>query len=127
MADIIAGHGSLPTDWPVSDPPLSRTNTIEVQNYLIKLGLLNGDADGQAGSKTRAALQAFQKSRGLLADGYVNAKALNDMRFAMGIVPTNQNVEYASSVKKIDSANVVIENPDGENGMSVKMKWPTNN
>ncbi|MBN8649225.1 MAG: lytic murein transglycosylase [Caulobacterales bacterium] len=124
LADIIAGHGSLPTNWPVSDPPLSRTNTIEVQNYLIKLGLLNDNADGQAGSKTRAALQAFQKSRGLLADGYVNAKALNDMRFAMGVVPTNPNIEYANSIKKIDPANVVIENPDGENGMPVKMKWP---
>lgn len=87
LADRIAGRGQLPNNWPINDPPLKRAEIIEMQNILGRIGIDVGIADGQAGTKTRAGLQAFQKSRGLVADGYPNAKALVDLRSAVGIAP----------------------------------------
>lgn len=87
LADGIAQRGTAPNNWPINDPPLKRSEVLEMQNILSRMGLEIGVIDGQAGTKTRQALQAFQKSRGLVADGYPNAKALSDLRDAIGIAP----------------------------------------
>lgn len=44
-------------------------NTRDVQAALLSLGYNPGPIDGAMGSKTRIALQAFQRNRGLAADG----------------------------------------------------------
>ncbi len=87
LADAFVGGNMYALNWPTNDPPLNRTDTKELQNYLIRLGLLDGIADGAAGAKTKAALQKFQLSKKLIADGYPNAKALADLRNHFGIVP----------------------------------------
>ncbi len=46
----------------------------EVQEMLISLGYLGGEADGIFGPKTEAAVQAFQKDAGLDAAGVVDEK-----------------------------------------------------
>jgi hypothetical protein len=46
----------------------------KIQNRLIELGLLAGTADGIFGGKTKLAVIAFQKSKGLNGDGVVGAK-----------------------------------------------------
>jgi membrane-bound lytic murein transglycosylase B len=99
LADEIAGRPAIPNNWPVNDLPLGRTDTLELQNILIKMGLLNDIADGAAGAKTKSALQVFQKSRGLVADGYPNKKALSDLRNAIGIVPP-QNPQIEPNVQE---------------------------
>lgn len=88
LADAFIGGQMYKTVWPVNDPPISRTDTKEMQSYLNRLGLLEDTPDGAAGAKTKAALQKFQLQNGLVGDGYPNAKALSDLRNHFGIVPT---------------------------------------
>jgi len=82
LSDRIAGSEAMPTRWPVNDPPIPRSQVMELQQILARLGFDTGTPDGQAGPRTRAALQAFQASRGLTADGYPSASALDAVRKA---------------------------------------------
>jgi hypothetical protein len=51
------------------DPPALATGLASIQRRLAELGYDPGLADGRAGPRTRAAIQAFQRARGLPADG----------------------------------------------------------
>ena len=51
------------------DPPALATGLASIQRRLAELGYDPGPADGRAGPRTRAAIQAFQRARGLLVDG----------------------------------------------------------
>jgi membrane-bound lytic murein transglycosylase B len=80
LGDQIAGRGSLPTRWPTATPPLGRADATELQGLLLGMGYQIGTPDGQVGPRTRAALQAYQKSQNVLADGYPSAAALAVVR-----------------------------------------------
>lgn len=121
LSDEVKGLNALQLIWPFEDLPLGRTDATEMQNILIRMGLLDGPADGAAGAKTKAALQKFQKSRNLIADGYPNKKALNDLRDAIGIAPPiKPQIEEIDPPKPIQKHDVKIE----DNGTSIKMTWP---
>ena len=79
LADQIAGAGPLRTPWPV-ETPLSSADRIGAQQDLIQLGFDPGGADGVIGAKTRRALQAWQKARGLPADGYLSIEMVQRLR-----------------------------------------------
>lgn len=49
----------------------------QAQRHLIALGYLAGGADGIFGSKTEAALRAFQQDNGLSATGHLDAETLS--------------------------------------------------
>jgi peptidoglycan hydrolase-like protein with peptidoglycan-binding domain len=68
------------TPWPTDDPILSRTERKELQERLIARGLLEGEPDGIVGSRTIAAVKAFQSSVGLPPDGYASASVLKALR-----------------------------------------------
>ncbi|MBQ8094769.1 MAG: peptidoglycan-binding protein [Clostridia bacterium] len=51
----------------------------QVQEKLKALGFYNGEVTGNAGSKTTAAIKAFQKKYGLTADGIVGSATLNKL------------------------------------------------
>jgi lytic murein transglycosylase len=85
LADRIAGGEFMPNNWPTNDPPLSRTASTELQTLLRDLGFDVGEIDGAPGQRTKAALQAFQKAHGYVADGYPSAHALTLLREAAGI------------------------------------------
>jgi lytic murein transglycosylase len=70
LADAIGGAGPLATPWP-KETPLSLEDRMESQQALAKLGYSPGPPDGQIGLGTRQALRAWQKDRGLPADGYL--------------------------------------------------------
>jgi lytic murein transglycosylase len=70
FADRLAGAGQLVTPWPV-EAPMSRADRLGAQQALNTLGFQVGEPDGVVGVQTRAALRAWQKARGLAADGYL--------------------------------------------------------
>lgn len=51
-----------------------------VQTALKNAGHYNGKIDGKAGSGTKAAISAFQKSQGLTADGVVGRKTWESLK-----------------------------------------------
>jgi membrane-bound lytic murein transglycosylase B len=71
LADRLAGAPPLTRAWP-AEIPLSLADRIAAQDALAKLGFDPGSADGLIGANTRAALRAWQKARGLPADGYLS-------------------------------------------------------
>jgi lytic murein transglycosylase len=76
LADRLRGGGPIRHGWPTDDPILSRAERKSLQEKLIERGFLTGDADGIVGSRTVAAIKAFQSSAGLAADGYASASVL---------------------------------------------------
>ena len=66
-----AGGGPLVRPWPL-ETPLSLPDRIAAQQALIALGFDPGKPDGVVGINTRSALRAWQKSRGMVADGYLS-------------------------------------------------------
>ena len=66
--------------WPTEYRPLSRAQRFEFQTLLASRGYLKGEADGVIGSGTRRAVRAYQKSRGLIVDGYPSVKLLEHLR-----------------------------------------------
>jgi len=71
LADRFSGMGPLVKPWP-QETPLSLTDRMTAQRALAALGYDVGTPDGVVGLKTRGALRAWQKARGLTADGYLS-------------------------------------------------------
>lgn len=80
LADGIGGRDGPLTPWPTDLAPLSVADVKDMQARLNALGFDAGAVDGVVGNGTRAALRAFQTSRGLLADGYPTQVALSYLR-----------------------------------------------
>jgi membrane-bound lytic murein transglycosylase B len=76
LADRMAGGPPVKHAWPREERPLSRTERIQFQTDLARLGFDAGTPDGVLGRKSRAALRQYQKSKGLLADGFATASLL---------------------------------------------------
>jgi len=81
LADRFAGAGPLRTPWP-HETPLSLTDRLDTQTALIRLGFNPGPPDGAIGLMTRQALRAWQKSKGLPADGYLSPEIVAMLRKA---------------------------------------------
>jgi hypothetical protein len=60
-----------------------RLKIAEVQAALLQLGYKVGKVDGKLGSKTRAAIKAFQKTQLLSVDGKVTPKLLEQLKIAI--------------------------------------------
>ncbi|MEM8634907.1 MAG: peptidoglycan-binding protein, partial [Pseudomonadota bacterium] len=82
LSDVISGRSAPQTPWPTTVSRITVQETRELQTTLNNMGYDAGAADGIAGTGTRAALQRFQKERGLLADGYPTREALAYVRSA---------------------------------------------
>ncbi|MFP2930115.1 peptidoglycan-binding domain-containing protein [Pyxidicoccus sp. 3LG] len=59
-----------------------------LQNRLNQLGFNAGTADGQFGPKTAAAVKAFQKAKGLVADGIVGPKTWDKLGIKVSGTPS---------------------------------------
>ncbi|MDO9222432.1 MAG: lytic murein transglycosylase [Caulobacter sp.] len=79
LADRFGGEGPLITPWPY-EVPLSLADRVAAQTALAKVGFDPGAPDGVIGSGTRTALRAWQKARGLPADGYLSIDLVRKLR-----------------------------------------------
>lgn len=81
LADRIAGAGPMSLPAALSGS-LRKADIASAQSALSALGHDAGEADGVLGSRTRAALRAFQLQRGLPADGYPDQTTLEALNVA---------------------------------------------
>ena len=78
LADRLIGAPGL-RNPPPAQPPM-RIETVEaLQTRLRERGFDAGPVDGRMGPATRAALRAFQASRGLIADGHPDPDTLAEL------------------------------------------------
>ena len=80
LGDRIAGGLTIAADWPRQWRALTLEERQEMQGLLVTLGLDTGGVDGRVGPKTIAAVKAWQKSQGLVPDGYPSPDVLNALR-----------------------------------------------
>ena len=84
LADRIAGGGPLVKPWP-AETPLSLADRMTAQRALAALGFTPGTPDGVVGMGTRTALRAWQKARGLTADGYLSPVMVDKLKTEAGV------------------------------------------
>lgn len=82
LSDRLAGAPAFSRDWPRGDRMLTNEERTDLQARLETLGHPTGGADGKIGPKTRAAIRAFQATKGLVPDGYAEAGLLEAVRAA---------------------------------------------
>lgn len=83
LADRISGQGPLVKTWP-AEVPLSLADRMTAQRALAVLGFDPGQPDGVVGMGTRAQLRAWQKARGLTADGYLSPAMVEKLKAEAG-------------------------------------------
>jgi membrane-bound lytic murein transglycosylase B len=75
------GGPNFRTPWPRDEQPiLSRADRVELQTLLAQRKYDVGEPDGVIGRKTREAIRAFQRSKGLPADGFATLSLLQLLR-----------------------------------------------
>jgi len=87
LADRIAGRGGVIAAWP-AEQPLSSVQRTAAQHALNRLGFAAGEPDGVVGINTRAAVRAYQRSRGLVADGYLDPDLVRRLTADQAAPPT---------------------------------------
>jgi membrane-bound lytic murein transglycosylase B len=80
LADRIAGGGRLTRDTIIGGEPITIDKVQRLQEDLSLLGFDAGEVDGIFGPATRRALSNFQNANDMIADGYLNAEALQAVR-----------------------------------------------
>jgi len=83
LSDRLRGAKAFATPWPTDDPGLSRAERREVQERLVALGNDIGVPDGIIGTRSRTAIEAFQKTAGLPVDGRAGMRTLLALRAAI--------------------------------------------
>ncbi len=76
LSDRFKDAPGVQASWPVDEAPLDQSSRVALQKGLMTLGFSTGGADGQIGRMSRAAIRAYQSSRGLPADGFATASLL---------------------------------------------------
>ena len=80
LSDRIRGFSGFVRAWPKDAKPLARAEREELQRLLTAKGFSTGGADGILGSRSREAIRAYQRARGLVADGFPSQKLLKQLR-----------------------------------------------
>ncbi len=86
LADRFAGGGPLVRAWPI-EVPLGIGDRIGAQTALARLGFDPGAPDGVVGVNTRTALRAWQKARGIVADGYLSMDMVRRLNVEVAALP----------------------------------------
>ena len=80
LSDRIRGFPAFSMPWPRDVRPLGRTQRQELQTRLVSLGYDTGGVDGIIGRRTRDAVRAYQRLKGLPPDGFPSLSLLNALR-----------------------------------------------
>ncbi len=80
LAQRIAGGPPVQAPWPRDLRALTRSEILALQTALSRKGFESGKPDGQMGPATRNALQQYQRSIGLPADGFPTADLLTRLQ-----------------------------------------------
>lgn len=80
LADRIAGGGPIEADWPRDDRGLRFSERQEMQQRLTRAGFDTQGIDGIIGPRTIAAIRGFQRSVGMIPDGYASYEILRRLR-----------------------------------------------
>lgn len=100
LSDRLRGLPAPTLAWPTDDPGTSRAERREIQQRLLDLGYPLGAADGMIGDKTREAIQAEQRKRGLPADGRAGQRILQRLRMSSPAASTTSVAGGAGAVSK---------------------------
>jgi len=105
QADGIVGPATLQR---LAKPQAATPGTRDIQAALKQLGFFPLSVDGMFGMATKAALMSFQRSKGLNADGNVNAETLA----ALGLAPVTASVTGKITVDLVSKMfpNIPVEN-----------------
>jgi len=76
LSDRMRGAGGVQAGWPLDEVPLDEFGRTTLQEGLSALGFSTGGTDGVLGRQSRAAIRAYQKARGVPADGYATPTLL---------------------------------------------------
>ena len=80
LADRIKGGAAIQASWPRNLRALVLDERIELQERLTAAGIDPGAVDGKIGPNTIAAVKAFQKTVGVVPDGYPSLDILERLR-----------------------------------------------
>ncbi len=80
LSDRLKGKPPIQAAWPRGDRALSVDERKELQRRLVRKGYNVGKVDGMIGSRTKAAVTAFQEASGVPPDGYVSLELLERLR-----------------------------------------------
>ncbi|MEN8891952.1 MAG: lytic murein transglycosylase [Planktotalea arctica] len=80
LSDRISGSGPFKADWPREDRALTFAERQQMQRLLSAAGFNTKGVDGKVGPKTIAAIKDFQRSVGMVPDGYASLDLLKRLR-----------------------------------------------
>lgn len=80
LADRLKGGPAIRAGWPRDDRALQVNERLELQERLTRAGFDTGGVDGKIGPKSIAAVKAFQRSIGMVPDGYPSLDILKRLR-----------------------------------------------
>ncbi|WP_422075436.1 lytic murein transglycosylase [Tranquillimonas rosea] len=80
LSDRLAGDGPLKAEWPRDDRSLTFAERKEMQRRLTEEGFDTKGVDGKVGPLTIRAIRGFQRSAGLVPDGYASLTLLDRLR-----------------------------------------------
>ena len=80
LADRLRGGPAIQHTWPLADRALTFAERVELQTLLTAAGFDTKGADGLIGPNTIAGIRGFQRSNGMIPDGYANVGLLDRLR-----------------------------------------------
>ena len=84
LADRILGGPAIAASWPRDLRALTFAERVELQDLLTAAGFDAGGSDGRIGPKTIGAIRGFQRTHGILPDGYASLDVVGRLRVGGG-------------------------------------------